>query len=48
MINLAACRGCGIPIDMGSRTKKKIWCDNCLKIRRKNAVKLFMERKNGR
>ena len=49
MYNLKPCRTCGIPIDNnGQRTRPRQFCECCLKKRRSDAVRRFLERKRKR
>ena len=42
---LSSCVSCGRPIDLGSRTKRKKYCDMCKKIRQRQGVQAFVKRK---
>ena len=41
---LASCVSCGMPIDLGSRTKRKLYCDSCKKTRQRQGVQAFILR----
>ena len=41
---LASCVSCGRPIDLGSRTKRRRYCDDCKKIRQRAGVQSFILR----
>ncbi len=41
---LASCESCGRPIDLGSRTKRRKYCETCKKIRQKQGVQAFVKR----
>ena len=41
---LASCTQCGMPIDLGSRTKRKRYCDGCKKTRQRQGVQAFVQR----
>lgn len=41
---LSSCVSCGMPIDLGSRTKRKRYCDGCKKTRQRQGVQAFILR----
>lgn len=45
MWSLSVCQRCGAPITLGSRTRKKRHCDICKKVKQRESVDKFMERR---
>jgi len=41
---LSSCESCGRPIDLGSRTKRRKYCEICKKVRQKQGVQAFVKR----
>ena len=44
MWTLTSCESCGRPIDLGSRTKRRKYCEFCKKMRQKQGVQAFVKR----
>ena len=45
---LSSCVSCGRPIDLGSRTKRKKYCDICKKVRQRQGVQAFVKRQKSK
>jgi hypothetical protein len=44
---LSSCIKCGRPIELGSRTRRKKYCESCKKIRQRLGVQAFILRQKN-